>query len=64
VVTADLVLGTYADAHVDTAAVAPELGDWLTARLDVIRARVARPVARRGLECGWCPFIAGCEAHE
>lgn len=63
VVTADLVLGTYDEVEVDTPAVAPEIHEWLNARVDVIRERVARPVARAGLECGWCPFVAGCDAH-
>jgi hypothetical protein len=60
---ADLVRGTYVETTIDTVAVLPGIEDWLAGRLDVIRGRIAAPTARRGLECAWCPFIAGCEAH-
>jgi hypothetical protein len=63
VAVADLVRGTYDEATIDTVAVMPEITEWLTGRLDVIRERIAKPVAHRGLECGWCPYIAGCDAH-
>lgn len=63
VAVADVVFGAQVEARIDVAAARTEIEDWLAGRLDVIRALVAAPVARRGLECGWCPFIAGCEAH-
>ena len=63
VCVADLVHGSLAEEVVDVAAARPELDDWLAARVDVIRMRVANPVPQAGLECAWCPFIAGCKAH-
>ncbi len=63
VCVADLVLGSLAEEVVDGPAVRTEIDAWFTERLEVIRARVANPIARAGLECGWCPFIAGCPAH-
>ncbi len=63
VCVADLVLGSLAEAVVDVGAVRSEIEDWLALRIEVIRARVADPVPVAGLECGWCPFIAGCKAH-
>src|SRR5664279_5716975 len=60
---ADLVRGTHAEETIDTAAVMPEISEWLTSRIDVIRSRIADPRATAGIECAWCPFIAGCEAH-
>jgi hypothetical protein len=41
----------------------PELWTWLDERVDVIRERIAAPRATAGIECAWCPYIAGCEAH-
>jgi hypothetical protein len=61
---ADLVRGTHTEEVIDTTAVMPEISDWLTTRIDVIRARVAQPKATAGIECAWCPYIAGCEAHQ
>jgi hypothetical protein len=63
VAVADLVHGTYEEEIVDTTAVMPEITQWLDERIDVIRSRVANPVARSSLECAWCPYIAGCDAH-
>jgi hypothetical protein len=63
VAIADLVHGTYDDATIDTAAVLPVLDDWLAERIEVIRARVAHPTPTVGLECAWCPYIAGCPPH-
>ena len=42
---------------------APRARRLATARVEVIRARTADPRAVAGIECGWCPFIAGCGAH-
>ncbi len=61
---ADLVRGTHAEAVVDTRAVMPEIDDWLATRLEVVKSRVANPVPTAGIECAWCPFIAGCGAHQ
>jgi hypothetical protein len=63
VIVADLVLGTYADDELDTARERPVLEEWFATRLEVIRARVADATPTPGLECGWCPHIAGCEPH-
>lgn len=63
VCVADLVHGSLAEDVIDVRAARAEIEDWLAGRLQVIRARVADPVAVPGLECGWCPFIAGCKAH-
>jgi hypothetical protein len=63
VCVADLVLGSLAESVVDVSSVRAELEDWLAARIEVIRARVADPAPRPGIECGWCPFVAGCKAH-
>ena len=63
VAIADLVRGTYEEADIDTAAAMPEITDWLATRIEVIRERVADATPKVGLECAWCPFIAGCEPH-
>jgi hypothetical protein len=63
VAVADLVRGTYEADDIDTAAAMPEITDWLTTRIEVIRERIAQPTPQVGLECAWCPFIAGCEPH-
>jgi len=60
VAVADLVRGTYDEAVIDTPAVMPEITDWLAGRLAVIQARVAQGDATPGLQCAWCPYIAGC----
>jgi hypothetical protein len=60
---ADLVHGTFVEATIDAGAVMPELDEWLAARIEVIRDRIATPTARSSLECAWCPYIAGCDAH-
>ena len=63
VCVADLVHGSLAEDVIDVGVARSEIDEWLAGRLQVIRARVADPVAVPGLECGWCPFIAGCKAH-
>jgi hypothetical protein len=63
IAVADLVHGTFDECVVETGAVMPEVSRWLDARLQVIRDRLTRPRATAGLECAWCPYIAGCEAH-
>ena len=62
VALADLVRGTYEEDEIDTGAVMPQIKDWLATRIGVIRARVAsaKPEAQPGLQCAWCPYIAGC----
>jgi hypothetical protein len=62
-VVADLIRGELVEQRVVVDDVVPELGGWLDERLATIRARTAEPRAVAGLECGWCPFIAGCGAH-
>jgi hypothetical protein len=63
VAVADLVRGTYEEDDIDSAAAMPEITDWLDTRVEVIRARLAQPAPQAGLECAWCPYIAGCGAH-
>ena len=63
VTVADLVHGTLARTTFDPAVALPEARDWLNERVEVVRALVADPEARLGLECGSCAFIAGCPAH-
>lgn len=60
IAVADLIRGTYEEGDIDTATAMPEINDWLATRLDVIRDCVATPTATPGLECAWCPYIAGC----
>lgn len=61
-VVADLIRGELVDQVVADDPL-PELHGWLAERVDRIRARTTTPDARAGIECGWCPFIAGCGAH-
>jgi hypothetical protein len=63
IAVADLVHGTFDQAVVEPAAAMPTIRAWFDERLAVIRARLAEPKATAGLECAWCPYIAGCEAH-
>jgi hypothetical protein len=62
-VVADLIRGEMIEQLVDVDAVLPDLGAWLGERVATIRARTVDPRAVAGIECGWCPFIAGCGAH-
>jgi hypothetical protein len=62
-VVADLVRGESVVHVVDVDAELPVLTDWLAERVERIRARTTDPRAQAGIECGWCPFIAGCGAH-
>ncbi len=62
-VVADLIRGEVVEQVVDVDGVLPDLGDWLVERVERIRERIAEPRAVSGVECGWCPFIAGCSAH-
>ena len=59
---ADLVHGTFEEETIDTGAVMPEVSAWLAGRIEVIQARVApaKPRPEPGLQCAWCPYIAGC----
>ncbi len=63
VAVADLVRGTYEAGDIDTAVAMPEITDWLAGRIRVIRDRIAHPKAEPGLQCAWCPYIAGCDPH-
>ena len=59
VAVADLVHGTYEEDDVDTGTVMPAVHAWLDERIAVLRARVdGKP--EPGLQCAWCPYIAGC----
>jgi len=62
-VVADLIRGEMVEQHVVVDDVVAELDDWLGEQVERIRARTAAPRAVAGIECGWCPFIAGCGAH-
>jgi hypothetical protein len=62
-VVADLVRGELASAVVDTDLELATFDTWLAERVERIRDRTAAPRAQAGIECGWCPFIAGCGAH-
>jgi hypothetical protein len=63
IVVADLSRGERADATYEPARLRPELEEWLEDGVRRIRARTAEPAPRAGIECGWCPFVAGCRAH-
>jgi hypothetical protein len=63
VAVADLVRGTYEEGDIETEQAMPEITTWLAERIEAIRQRIATPTPQVGLECGWCPFIAGCEPH-
>ena len=63
VTVADLVHGTLARASFDPTVALPEAREWLTERVEIVRAVVADPEPRLGLECGSCAFVAGCPAH-
>jgi len=62
-VVADLIRGEVVEQRITVADELPELDTWLVERLELIRARTGEPRAVPGIECGWCPFIAGCGAH-
>jgi hypothetical protein len=62
-VVADLIRGEVVEQVVDVDGVLPDLRDWLVERVERIRERIQEPRAVSGVECGWCPFIAGCSAH-
>ncbi|MGZ8735049.1 MAG: hypothetical protein ACXW1M_07660, partial [Acidimicrobiia bacterium] len=60
---ADLIRGEMVEQRVVVDDELAELGAWLADRVEQIRARTFEPRAVKGIECGWCPFIAGCGAH-
>jgi hypothetical protein len=62
-VVADLIRGEMIEQRVAVDDELPALGAWLAERVERIRARISEPQAVAGIECGWCPFIAGCGAH-
>jgi hypothetical protein len=41
----------------------PELAEHFNAQLEALRGHVADPVARPGVDCGTCAYVAGCPAH-
>jgi hypothetical protein len=62
-VHADLLYGGMVDHVVVVDPALADLWPWLHERVDALRARIARPLPRPGLECGRCRFVAGCNAH-
>lgn len=62
-VHADLLYGALVEHEVDADAALAELRPWLRERVDALRARIAHPEPRPGLECGRCRYVAGCAAH-
>ena len=62
-VVADLVRGELVEQRIEADDELPALDEWLAGRVELIRARISEPIAVAGIECGWCPFIAGCGAH-
>jgi hypothetical protein len=59
VALADVVRGTYEEDEIDCVAVMPDVRDWLAGRVEVVRERLAGK-EEPGLQCAWCPYIAGC----
>lgn len=62
-VHADLLYGGLVEHEVDADAALTQLRPWLGERVEALRAHIARPQPRPGLECGRCRFVAGCAAH-
>jgi hypothetical protein len=62
-VHADLLYGSLLEHEVDVDSALNELRPWIRERVEVLRARIARPDPQPGLECGRCRFVAGCAAH-
>lgn len=62
-VVADLIRGEMVSQIVDVDEELPALDGWLTERIERIRDRSGASRPEPGIECGWCPFIAGCAAH-
>ncbi len=62
-VVADLIRGELVSEVVDVDQAMPALDGWLAETVERIHARTLAPSAEPGIECGWCPFIAGCSAH-
>ena len=60
VTEADLVHGTLEEDEIDTGAVMPSVRDWIRTRIDVLQSRIAEARETPGLQCAWCPYIAGC----
>jgi hypothetical protein len=60
---ADLLFGRLVEHEVTADTALTELHTWLRDRVEVLRARIAHPDPRPGLECGRCRFVAGCAAH-
>jgi hypothetical protein len=48
---------------VDPAARAAATRALVKRDLPSLQAAVADPRPRIGIECGWCVYVAGCEAH-
>lgn len=63
VVLADLAHGEVSVTESTGGARGRGLDAWLGERVALIRTRTAEPAPSAGVECGWCPFVAGCPAH-
>jgi PD-(D/E)XK nuclease superfamily len=65
VVWADLVRGLASERVVDLGRDGdlPDLRSWLDDRVEVVRRRIAEPVARAGADCDGCTFVAACPEH-
>jgi hypothetical protein len=62
-VDADLVHGDLAVVDVDASEVAASALTEVERGVGELRHVLDDPRARPGMECGWCTFVAGCEAH-
>ncbi|HEY5015013.1 MAG TPA: hypothetical protein VIK61_20170 [Acidimicrobiia bacterium] len=63
IVVVDLLEGAVVETEIDVAAAHPEALEWVAARVAVVRARAASPIAKAGADCRGCPFVPGCPAH-
>jgi len=60
---ADLIHGAREEVTVDPAARAAATLALVERDLPALQTAVADPRPRIGIECGWCAYVAGCEAH-
>lgn len=60
---ADLLHGRRVREDLRGPAARLEAEAWLANAVEELRSRIADPRPRTGVECGWCPHVAGCPAH-